>query len=308
MTRLKFVFLGTSHFGLPALSALIATGHEPLSVYSQPPRPAGRGRKVHSSPIIEAANANNVQLRTPNTLTDAHETRFFASLKPDVVVVAAYGLILPIEILQVPRLGCINIHASLLPRWRGAAPIQRSIMANDAVTGITIMKMDEGLDTGPILAQRQISINSDNAGKLHDRLAALGAEMIVETLEDARTGASTGKMQPESGATYAARLTSKDERLNWDRTADELECQVRALAPGPGAYFMFAGERWKVFSARAISELVKTKSGYVLDDQLTVSCGNGFLQPTELQRPGRKQMPTAEALRGAPIPPGTKLE
>ena len=308
MTRLKFVFLGTSHFGLPALSALIATGHEPLCVYSQPPRPAGRGRRVRSSPIIEAANANNVQLRTPSTLTDAHETQLFASLKPDIVVVAAYGLILPPEILGIPRLGCINIHASLLPRWRGAAPIQRSIMANDAVTGITIMRMDEGLDTGPILAQSQISISSDNAGKLHDRLAALGAEMIVETLADAKTGAPTGKTQPESGATYAARLTSEDERLNWKRTADELECQVRALSPRPGAHFVFAGERWKVFSAKTKPKMVKTKSGYVLDDQLTVSCGNGLLQPTEVQRPGRKPMQTAEALRGTPIPPGTKLE
>jgi len=308
MTKLKFAFLGTSHFGLPALSALLDAGHKALSVYSQPPRPSGRGRRVHSNPIIEAANSNTVQLRTPSTLRDAHETHLFASLKPDIVVVAAYGLILPPEILRIPRLGCINIHASLLPRWRGAAPIQRSIMANDEVTGITIMRMDEGLDTGPILSQRQIRIGSDNAGKLHDRLAALGAEMIVETFAEAGTGMSTGTTQPESGATYAARLTSEDERLNWERTAHELECQVRALSPRPGAHLMFAGKRWKVLSARAISELVKTKPGYVLDDQLTVSCGNGLLQPTELQRPGRKAMPTAEVLRGAPIPPGTKLE
>ena len=308
MTRLKFVFLGTSHFGLPALSALIAAGHEPLSVYSQPPRRAGRGRRMRSSPIIVAANDNHIQLRIPNRLTDADETQIFASLKPDIAIVAAYGLILPPEILRIPRLGCINIHASLLPRWRGAAPIERSIMANDAVTGITIMRMDKGLDTGPILTQRQININADNAGKLHDRLASLGAKMIVETLADADTVEATGKRQPESGATYAARLTNADERLHWNRNPGELECQVRALSPRPGAHFLFGGERWKVFAAKATSELIKTKPGCVLDDQLTVSCRNGFLQPTEVQRPGRKPMPTAEALRGMPIPPGTKLE
>ena len=308
MTPLKFVFLGTPRFGLPSLSALIATGHEPLCMYSQPPRPAGRGRRLSSSPIIEAAIAHNVQSRTPNTLTDAHETKFLVSLEPDVIVVAAYGLILPTDILEIPRLGCINIHASLLPRWRGAAPIQRSIMASDKVTGITIMHMDKGLDTGPILSQREVCIGSDNAGTLHDRLSELGAEMIIETFGRLGAGTLLGRAQPKRGATYASRITTEDEQLNWNRTAPELECQVRALSPRPGAYFTFLGERWKVFSARVTSESARTASGYVLDDQLTVSCGNGTLQPTEIQRPGRKSMSTSEALRGVSIPPGTKLE
>ncbi len=307
MTPLKFVFMGTPIFALPAFDSMITAGHEPLCVYSQPPRPAGRGRTSRNGPMIEAAKARNVQSRTPKTLKDIHETQSFLSLAPDVAVVAAYGLILPKAVLEAPRLGCINIHASLLPRWRGAAPIQRSIMACDRVTGITIMHMDKGLDTGPILAQHEICIGSDDAGRLHDRLAKVGAEMIVETLEKMEAGNILEMPQPESGATYASRLSAEDERLDWHRPSIELECQVRGLSPRPGAHFTFAGERWKVLSATVKSAPSGTKPGYVLDDQLTVACAAGAIQPSKVQRPSRRPMSTSEALRGTPIPPGTQL-
>ena len=308
MTPLKFVFMGTPIFALPAFDAMIAAGHEPLCVYSQPLRPAGRGRASHNAPMIEAAKARNVESRTPKTLKDIRETQSFRSLAPDVAVVAAYGLILPKAVLEAPRLGCINIHASLLPRWRGAAPIQRSIMARDRATGITIMFMDKGLDTGPILAQRKICIGSDDAGRLHDRLAKVGAEMIVETLEKIEAGNIRKIPQPTSGATYAPRLSAEDERLDWHRPAIELECQVRALSPRPGAHFIFSGERWKILSATVKSAPPRTKPGCVLGNQLTVACAAGAIQPSKVQRPGRRPMPTSEVLRGAPIPPGTQLE
>ena len=308
MTPLKFVFMGTPIFALPAFDAMIAAGHEPLCVYSQPLRPAGRGRASHNAPMIEAAKARKVESRTPKTLKDIHETQSFLSLAPDVAVIAAYGLILPKAVLEAPRLGCINIHASLLPRWRGAAPIQRSIMARDRATGITIMFMDKSLDTGPILAQRKICIGSDDAGRLHDRLAKVGAEMIVETLEKIEAGNIRKIPQPMSGATYAPRLSAEDERLDWHRPAIELECQVRALSPRPGAHLTFSGERWKILSATVKSAPPRTKPGCVLDDQLTVACAAGAIQPSKVQRPGRRPMPTSEVLRGAPIPPGTQLE
>ena len=308
MTPLKFVFMGTPIFALPAFDAMIAAGHEPLCVYSQPLRPAGRGRASHNAPMIEAAKARKVESRTPKTLKDIHETQSFLSLAPDVAVIAAYGLILPKAVLEAPRLGCINIHASLLPRWRGAAPIQRSIMARDRATGITIMFMDIGLDTGPILAQRKICIGSDDAGRLHDRLAKVGAEIIVETLEKIEAGNIRKIPQPMSGATYAPRLSAEDERLDWHRPAIELECQVRALSPRPGAHFTFSGERWKILSATVKSAPPRTKPGCVLDNQLTVACAAGAIQPSKVQRPGRRPMPTSEVLRGAPIPPGTQLE
>ena len=308
MTPLKFVFMGTPGFGLPAFNALIHAGHAPLCVYSQPPRPAGRQRTLRNSPMIEAANSRNVQSRTPTNFKDGREIQSIVALAPDVTVVVAYGLILPKIVLEAPRLGCINIHASLLPRWRGAAPIQRSIMARDRATGITIMFMDKGLDTGPILAQRKICIGSDDAGRLHDRLAKVGAEMIVETLEKIEAGNIRKIPQPTSGATYAPRLSAEDERLDWHRPAIELECQVRALSPRPGAHFIFSGERWKILSATVKSAPPKTKPGCVLDDQLTVACAAGAIQPSKVQRPGRRPMPTSEVLRGAPIPPGTQLE
>lgn len=307
MTPLKFVFMGTPGFGLPAFNALIHAGHAPLCVYSQPPRPAGRQRTLRNSPMIEAANSQNVRSRTPTNFKDDREIQSIVALAPDVTVVVAYGLILPKIVLAAPRLGCINIHASLLPRWRGAAPIQRAIMAGDKITGITIMRMDEGLDTGPILAQREIDIGSDDGGKLHDRLSKLGAEMIVETLANMEADALSQIPQSKSGATYASRLTSEDERLSWSRSAKELGAQVRALSPHPGAYFMFEGERWKVLTALIEQTKMKTKPGRVIDDQLTIGCETGTLRPSKIQRPGRKSMPTADVLRGASIPPGTQL-
>ena len=307
MKPLNFVFMGTPVFAVPALKALIEAGHKPLCVYTQPPRPAGRGQDLQSSPIYKTAVEQNLRCRTPSTLKDVQETNFIRSLSPDVAVVAAYGLMLPKAVVEMPQFGCINIHASLLPRWRGAAPIQRAIMAGDETTGITIMRMDEGLDTGPILAQQEISINSDNAGELHDRLSTLGAETLTTTLEKLTLGEIKERHQSESDSSYATRLTSDDEHLDWDRTAQQLGWQVRALSPRPNAHFIFKDERWKVLSASTSSTPTTAKPGQVIDNQLTISCAVGVLKPDRVQRPGRKAMTAAEALRGTPIPAGTLL-
>ncbi len=311
MTPLRVVFMGTPDFAVSALQALIIAGHEVVAVYCQPPRPAGRGQELRSCPVQRVAEAHGIDVRAPKSLKDDEEQRAFAALQADVAVVAAYGLILPEAVLAAPRLGCLNIHASLLPRWRGAAPIQRAVMAGDHDTGITIMAMDEGLDTGPILLQHALAIGDDDAGALHDRLSELGAEMIVEALEKLAAGALEEMPQPEAGVTYAAKLTKADERLDWTKPASVLVRQVRALAPRPGAHFIHDGERWKVLAAveqrTPAGAAPGTVPGTVLDADLTVACGRSALRLVEVQRPGRKAMAVAEALRGRPIPPGTAL-
>ena len=307
MTPLTFVFMGTPNFGIPALKALLGAGHRSLCIFSQPPRPAGRGQTVLKSPVHEFADQQSLRIRTPKSLKGADEADYLLSLSPDVVVVAAYGLMLPRNVLETPQFGCINIHASLLPRWRGAAPIQRAIMSGDNLTGITIMRMEEGLDTGPILSQQDIPIKSDNSGRLHDRLAKLGAEMILDALLKLKNGTIKARPQPESGSTYAARLTKADERLNWRQSADELGLQIRALSPAPKAHFVYKGERWKVLDADIDMEQTSGQPGRVLDNQLTISCSQGTIKPVKIQRPGRRPMTTEEVLRGAPIPVGTDL-
>jgi len=300
---MRIAFMGTPDFAVPTLDALVAAGHEVASVYSQPPRPAGRGKALRPSPVQQRAEALGIEVRTPLSLKDPEAQDAFAALGLDVAVVAAYGLILPRPILEAPRHGCLNVHASLLPRWRGAAPIQRAILAGDGMTGVTIMQMEEGLDTGPMLAAMGTKVDGKTAGELTGELARLGAEWMVEVLGQLdRIGP---RPQPEDKATYAPKIRKDEARLDFTRHALELERQVRAFNPAPGAWFEFAGERLKLLAADAVQ--VEGEPGTVLDGWLTIACGGGGLVPTLIQRPGRAPMSGAELLRGFPIPPGTKL-
>ncbi len=304
MTKLRLVFMGTPDFAVPALAALIDAGHQVARVYSQPPRPAGRGKKTRPGPVQAFAEANNIPVRTPASLKDKREQDEFAALGADICVVAAYGLLLPKAILDAPRLGCLNIHASLLPRWRGAAPIERAILAGDPKTGITIMVMDEGLDTGAMLLRRETQIGAQTtAGDLHDTLAELGAEMIVEALEGFVQGAIEPTPQPEAGVTYAPKIDRRENRLDWTRPADELDRTVRAFAPR--AWFAFEGERIRVLAAAVTKG--GGSPGTVLDEQLSIACGKGALRPLIVQRAGKGAMDAGAFLRGTAIPEGTLL-
>jgi methionyl-tRNA formyltransferase len=304
--------MGTPPFAARALEALIAAGHDVAAVYSQPPRPAGRGNKLTASAVQVLAEARGIEVRTParlRTATDEHAK--FAALGVDVAVVAAYGLILPQPILDAPRLGCINIHASLLPRWRGAAPIQRAILAGDSETGVTIMGMDAGLDTGPILMQRAISIGRwTNAATLTDDLAALGAAMIVQGLEALEEGRLVARPQPDTGVTYAAKLDRSEGTIDWRLPALELDRGVRALNPWPGTVFTVRGERIKLLEASV--RLGRGAPGTILepanDGSPVVACGEGALALTTLQRAGRSAQDGASFLRGFPLPPGAVID
>ena len=303
---MRLAFFGTPDFSVPALEALVAGGHEIVCAYTQPPRAAGRGEKRRHSAVHEAAEKLGLTVRTPQTLKDTDTQADFTALGLDAAVVVAYGLILPKPILEAPRLGCINIHASLLPRWRGAAPIQRAILAGDSETGVTIMAMDEGLDTGPELLKGSVPIGASTTSEtLHEKLSALGARLIVEALEGLSTGHITPVPQTDAGATYADKLTREEGRLDWSRTAAELERQVRAFSPWPGAWFEHDSDRLKVTAA----ELAPGSGapGTVLDDQLTVACGEGALRLLTVQREGRAPVAVADLLRGYPIAPCTVL-
>ena len=305
---LRLAFMGTPDFAVPALRALADAGHEIAVVYSQPPRQAGRGQKPRPSPVQVAAETAKLVVRTPVSLRSPDEQEAFAACRLDAAVVVAYGLLLPKAILTGPRLGCLNIHASLLPRWRGAAPIQRAIMAGDSETGITIMQMDEGLDTGDIVLQQRVGIEpSDDAGTLHDKLAALGASLIVEALRSLAEGRIAPNPQSSTGVTYASKVTTADERLDWRQPAESLLRRVRALSPHPGAWFEANGERFKVLAADVLPDGVTGKPGTILDDSLTVACGNGALRITRIQRAGRAALPAREFLRGCRLDPGTIL-
>jgi methionyl-tRNA formyltransferase len=305
---LRLVFMGTPDFAVPSLEALLAAGHEVACVYSQPPRPAGRGHKERPSPVHAAAEAHGIPVRTPTSLKSAEAQGEFAGLEADAAVVAAYGLILPTAILEAPRLGCLNIHASLLPRWRGAAPIQRAILAGDAKTGVTIMHMDEGLDTGAMLLKHAVEIGHMTAGELHDELADLGAAMIVETLKRLEAGTVKATPQPRKrGITYAHKIDRAEARLDWTEPAGELARAVRAFTPFPGAWFEHAGERIRVLDAQAVGGRSAAKPGTVIDDALTIRCGKGFLKLRTVQRAGKGAMEAAAFLRGYAIPKGTVL-
>ena len=300
---MRVIFMGSPAFAVPTLEALVEAGHEIAAVYCQPPRPAHRGKKLQPTAVQARAEELGLPVRTPARLRSEEEQQAFAALQADVAVVAAYGLILPQPILDSPRLGCVNVHASLLPRWRGAAPIHRAILAGDQVTGVTIMQMEAGLDTGPMLLAEELPIGRDNAGELTEKLARLGARLMIRYLGEPE--AYPPRLQPEDGVTYAAKIDKAEARINWTRSAEEIERQVRAFAPAPGAWFEVAGERIKLLSADA--EVGAGAPGTVLDDALLIACGRGSLRPKVVQRAGRGAMTATELLRGFDIPEGTVL-
>jgi len=306
MGALRIIFMGTPPFAAVALKALIDAGHDIVAVYSQPPRPKGRGMDTQKSPVHAFADEQGIAVRTPASLKNADEIAAFQALHADVAVVAAYGLILPKAILDAPRYGCLNIHASLLPRWRGAAPIQRAIMAGDIETGVTIMQMEEGLDTGPMLLKESVPIARDmNTGALHDALAEIGARLICALL-NRLPHRLTPVPQPAEGVTYAAKITKEECRIDWRRSAIELDRQVRGLSPVPGAFTEIKGERITILAADLLAAHSATP-GLVIDDRLTIACGEGALRPTLVKRAGKRAMSVEEMLRGFAVPKGTAL-
>jgi len=299
---MRIIFMGTPEFAVPVLDALAEAGHDVVAAYSQPPRRGNRG-KIAPSPVHARAEMLGIEVRTPLSLRDAEAQVAFAALRADVAVVAAYGLILPRPVLEAPRLGCLNVHGSLLPRWRGAAPIQRAILAGDAETGVGIMQMEAGLDTGPVRLEGRTPVNDKTAGELTAELSAMGARLMVEVLGD--VGAYPAVPQPEDGVTYAAKIDKAEARLDFTRTADEVERQVRAFNPAPGAFFEVHGERLRVHSATVLAE--RGEAGAVIDDRMTIACGEGAIRPILVQRAGRGVMTSEELLRGFGIPRGTRL-
>ena len=303
----RLAFFGSAPFAVPSLAALLDAAYAIAAVYTQPPRPADRGHKLKRSAVQVFAEARGLPVHTPETLRDADEQRRFAELGLDVAVVAAYGLILPESILAVPRLGCLNVHASLLPRWRGAAPIERAILAGDRETGITIMQMDEGLDTGPVLLTARVPITQEStAAMLREALADIGARLLVKALPGLMTGTLRATPQAKDGVTHARKLDRQEGRLNWRSPAVQLERLVRALNPQPGVWFEHGGERIKVLAAEVIERA--GPPGIILDERLTVACREAALRLTLLQRAGRVPTPAESFLRGYPLPPGTQLD
>ncbi|MCZ4281591.1 methionyl-tRNA formyltransferase [Kiloniella laminariae] len=309
MKKLRIAFMGTPDFSVPCLKALADAGHEIAAVYSQPPRPAGRGHKEKLSPVHAYAESQGWPVYTPKSFRRPEVLEEFASLGVDVAVVIAYGLILPQAALDIPPMGCVNIHASLLPRWRGAAPIQRAIEAGDAESGVAIMQMAEELDAGDVILESRVPLNSETtASSLHDELSSLGADLIIRALEGMAKGEIKPQPQPLEGVTYAQKLSREESALDWSQPAEELERKIRALTPWPGVHFTFQGEKIKILKAR-LSNLDSTHSraGTLLDDQLTVACGAGALQIERLQRPGKGGMEATAFLNGYPLPKGTHL-
>lgn len=306
MTKLRIAFMGTPDFSVGTLNALLESDHEVVCVYSQPPRPAGRGQKERKSPVQLRAEEMGIEVRYPKSLKSDEEKAAFSDLNLDIAVVVAYGLILPKEILDAPKLGCVNVHASLLPRWRGAAPIQRAIMAGDEETGVTIMQMDEGLDTGGMLSTEKVAITDrTNAQCLHDRLAELGGEMILPAIDGLHTGKLVATPQPTEGVTYAEKLQKSEGRLDWMCSAKELVRKIKALTPWPGCFFECNKDRIKVLDAEEID--ARNTPGFVSCDTLIVGCGENALRITKLQRPGKKPMTAEEFQRGKKIDCGTHL-
>lgn len=295
---MKITFMGSPDFSVPVLDALIEAGHEVVCVYCQPPRPAGRGKKDRLTPVQARAESLGLPVRHPKSLKSDEARADFAALGADVAVVVAYGLILPQVVLDAPAHGCLNIHASLLPRWRGAAPIHRAIMAGDAETGVCIMQMEAGLDTGPVLLRRETAIGSEETtGELHDRLSAMGAEAIVEALAGLED--LTPEVQPDQGVTYAAKIDKAEARVDWTRPAAEVSAHIRGLAPFPGAWCEMSGERVKLLGAR-----VADGSGAPgeMIAPLVIACGEGAVEITRAQRPGKRAMEAEDFLRGFDLP------
>jgi methionyl-tRNA formyltransferase len=305
-SSLRIVFMGTATFAVPSLRVLAGGPHPLVAVYTQPSRPAGRGMRPRPSTVQLAATALGLPVLTPASLKGTAERERLEGLRPDLAVVAAYGLIVPGEILEVPRLGCINLHASLLPRWRGAAPIQRALLAGDRETGVTIFQMEPALDTGPILASVLLPIADDaTAATLHDALAELAANMVGPVVDDLATGRAMGRPQPDQGITYAPKLTKDEGRLDWSQSASALARRLRALNPWPGCWTEFDGERLRVLEGEIVAGA--GTPGEVLDERLTIACGDGALRLTKIQRAGGNPMSAAAFLRGFPLPAGARL-
>ena len=300
---MKIIFMGTPDFAVPTLNALVEAGHEMVAVYSQPPRPAGRGKKLMPTPVHARADELGLEVRTPESLRGDDVKAAFAALGADVAVVAAYGLILPKAVLEAPTMGCLNVHGSVLPRWRGAAPVQRAILAGDAETGVTIMQMEKGLDTGAMLLIERTPIMNKAAGELTHELAHMGANMIVTYLSEPDT--YPPRIQPEEGVTYAHKIDKSEARIDWSQDAAQVERQIRAFNPFPGAFFEYEGERFRVHSADVVEGA--GISGTVIDNALTIACGSGAIRPTLIQRAGKGAMPVADLLRGFAMPEGTRL-
>ena len=293
---MKLVFMGTPEFAVVTLKALVAAGHDIVAVYSQPPRPAGRGQNLRPSPVHDYAVSTGIEVRTPLSLKSIEEQKTFAALKADAAVVVAYGLILPLAILNAPRLGCFNVHASLLPRWRGAAPIQRAIMAGDAESGVTIMRMELGLDTGPMIKSGHFPITADTtASSLHDELAVLGANLMIDVLKHPE---NVGTPQPAEGVTYATKIDKAETKIDFSKSAVEVRNHIHGLSPFPGAWCILVGSRVKILKAQVVD--------HVMADAPTFACGSGAIKFLLLQREGRDVMDAATFLRGFPIAPGTK--
>jgi methionyl-tRNA formyltransferase len=308
MTPLRVVFMGTPDFSVPALSEIVAAGHDVLAVYTQPPRPAGRGMAARKSPVHHFAEEAGIPVLTPRSLKSANVQNQFYTHDADVAVVAAYGLILPRAVLEAPRYGCLNIHASLLPRWRGAAPIQRALMAGDPETGVCIMQMDEGLDTGPVCMGERIAIGPDmTAGELHDELSLMGARLIALALRRLSEGRLASRPQPPQGATYAAKIVKGEERIDWTLPAIDVHNRIRAFSPMPGAWFeaLLSGKTERIKVLRSVVVPGRGEPGQMLDTQLTVACGSMAVRLTRVQRSGKKPMLGAEFLRGFPLGKGT---
>ncbi|MBN9788136.1 methionyl-tRNA formyltransferase [Pseudonocardia sp. TMWB2A] len=333
---MKIIFMGTPDFAVPTLNALVGAGHDIVAVYSQPPRPAGRGKKLMPSPVDARADALGLEVRTPETLRDKQVQAAFAALGADVAVVAAYGLILPQAVLDAPRLGCLNVHGSILPSWRGAAPVQRAILAGDSETGVTIMEMEKGLDTGAMRLVERTPVEGKTAGELTDELAHMGAAMMVRVLAD--LDAFPPVVQPQESVTYAHKIDKAESRIDWTQNAVQVERQIRAFNPFPGAFFEYEAERFRVHSAEVIDDFSLSRhprenggpspepsvsttgsemdsrlrgndeSGVVIDTHLTIACGSGAIRPTLIQRAGKSAMTVAELLRGFTIPEGAKLD
>ena len=298
--------MGTSGFAVPSLERLIALGHSVQAVYTQPPRPSGRGHASQRTPMHEAAMRLGLPVETPATLRSPEVQAKFVGYAPDVAVVGAYGLLLPRAILDAPRLGCINLHASLLPRWRGAAPIERALLAGDTETGLSIFRMEEGLDTGPLYAMRALPLGPhDNAPEVHARLAGLAAEMLPSVVDDLLAGRAVARPQPAEGVTYAPKLAKEEGRLDFTRPAAELERALRALNPKPGCWCLAGDERLVVLEGEVVA--ADGEPGTIVAAPLTVACGRGALRLTRVQRPGRRPMTAQELIRGFRLPLGARL-
>jgi methionyl-tRNA formyltransferase len=298
--------MGTPDFAVPTLAELVAQGHDIAAVYSQPPRPKGRGLGTDPSPAHKFALGAGLEVRTPVTLKDVEQQELFRALNIDAAIVVAYGLLLPKPILDAPKLGCFNLHGSLLPRWRGAAPIQRAIMAGDTETGVMVMRMEEGLDTGPVLMAERTPIGRKTYGDLHDELARLGADLMVRALSALERGSISEQPQPCDGATYARKILKDEARIDWTRSAREIDCLIRGLSPVPGAWCEVKGERLKILYAEPVSG--SGAPGSLIDDKLTVACGDGALRLVRLQRSGKSAMTASELLRGFVLLKGEQLK